>query len=101
MYKLDDSKPTTFDFEYDGKVYSVPARTSLPMSTFRAIRKAIADSSNPEETGFDEIMKLFDEYIPEVMESIDMGQAMELFRAYSSLDTGEGASLGESSVSSN
>lgn len=95
MYKLENSTAKTFDFEYEGKTYSVPARTSLPMSTFRAIRKAIADSDNPEETGFDEIMKLFDEYIPEVMERIDMGQALELFKAYSSMDDGEGATLGE------
>ena len=97
MYKLEGSKAKTFDFEYDGKTYSVPSRESLPMSTFRAIRKAIAESDSPEETGFDEIMKLFDEYIPEVMENIDMGQALELFRAYSFMDDGEdSASLGKS-----
>ena len=94
MFKLEDSKAKTFDFEFDGKTYSVPSRDSLPMSTFRSIRKALAESGNSEEVLFDEIMKIFDEYIPEVMERIDLGQAMELFKAYSVED--DGASLGES-----
>ena len=94
MFKLEDSKAKTFDFEYEGKTYSVPSRNSLPMTKFREIRKALAESGNSEEVLFDEIMKIFDEYIPEVMERIDLGQAMELFKAYSIED--EGASLGES-----
>lgn len=94
MFKLDASTAKTFDFEYDGKTYSIPSRESLPMSTFRSIRKAIAESDNSDEALFDEIMKLFDEYVPEVMERIDLGQAMELFKAYSSED--DGASLGKS-----
>lgn len=94
MFKLEESKAKTFDFEYEGKTYSVPSRNSLPMSTFRAIRAALAESGGSEEVLFDEIMKIFDEYIPDVMERIDLGQAMELFKAYSVED--EGASLGES-----
>lgn len=94
MFKLEDSKAKTFEFEFDGKTYSVPSRESLPMSTFRAIRAALAESGGSEEVLFDEIMKIFDEYIPEVMERIDLGQAMELFKAYSVED--DGASLGES-----
>lgn len=94
MFKLEESKAKTFDFEFEGKTYSVPSRESLPFATFRAIRKAIAESDNPEETGFDEIMKLFDEYIPEVMEKIDFEQAARLFSAYSTMDEGE--SLGKS-----
>lgn len=94
MFKLESSKAKTFDFEFEGKTYSVPSRQSLPMSTFRGIRKAIADSDNSEETLFDEIMKLFDEYVPDVMARIDLGQAMVLFQAYSVDD--DGASLGES-----
>lgn len=93
MFVLEKKKPTVFEFEYDGKTYSVPARTSLPMSKFRAIRKAIVESDNPEETGFDEIMALFDEYIPEVMESISTEQAMELFSAYA--NGGDEPLLGE------
>ena len=94
MFKLDESKAKTFDFEFEGKTYSVPSRNSLPMRTVREIRKALSDSNNSEEALFDEIMKVFDEYIPEVMERIDLGQAMELFKAYSVEDDGE--SLGES-----
>ena len=98
MFKLDESKSKTFDFEYKGKVYSVPNRESLPMTTFRAIRKAISESDNSDEVLFDEIMNLFDEYVPEVMQSIDLSQAMELFKAYST--DGDGADLGKSSDSS-
>ena len=94
MFKLEDSRAKTFDFEFEGKTYSVPSRNSLPMTKFREIRKALSESGNSEEVLFDEIMKIFDEYIPEVMERIDLGQAMELFKAYSVED--EGASLGES-----
>ena len=94
MFKLESSKAKTFDFEYEGKTYSIPSRESLPMARFREIRAALADSDNSEEVLFDEIMRLFDEYVPDVMASIDLGQAMELFKAYSSDD--DGANLGES-----
>lgn len=94
MFKLEDSKAKTFDFEFEGKTYSVPSRDSLPMSTFRSIRKALAESGNSEEVLFDEIMKLFDEYAPDVMDRICLEQAMKLFQAYSLED--DGASLGES-----
>lgn len=94
MFKLDDSKAKSFEFEFEGKVYLIPSRTGLPMSTFRKIRKALAESDNSEEALFDEIMKVFDEYAPEVMDRIDLNQAMQLFRAYSVEDDGE--SLGES-----
>lgn len=94
MFKLGDSKAKSFDFEYGGKVYSIPSRDGLPMSTFRRIRKALAESDNSEETLFDEIMRVFDEYAPDVMERIDLNQAMQLFKAYSVED--DGVSLGES-----
>lgn len=98
MFKLDGSESRTFDFEFDGKSYSVPSRESLPLPKFRAIRRALAEADNAEEALFDEIMKLFDEHVPEVMERIDLGQAMALFKAYST--GGDEADLGESSASS-
>ena len=94
MFKLESKPKQDFKFEFEGEVYSIPSRSSLPMKRFREIRKAIQESDSPEETGFDEIMKIFDEHIPEVMERIDMAQAMELFRAYS--NGGDEASLGKS-----
>ena len=94
MFKLEKSKAKTFDFMFGGKKYSIPSRASLPMKRFREIRKALAEADYSEEVLFDEIMKLFDEYAPDVMERIDLGQAMELFKAYSSED--DDASLGES-----
>ena len=94
MFKLEKSGAKTFDFEFEGKKYSVPSRQSLPVSTFRSMRKAINESDNQEEALFDEVMKLFDKYVPAVMKKIDLSQAMELFKAYSTED--DGASLGKS-----
>lgn len=98
MYEVAKSTAKKFAFAYNGKAYEVPARGSLPIMTFRAIRKAMADAENSEEAFFDEVMKLFDEHAPEVMESIDLDQAMELFRAYAT--DGDEPTLGESSASS-
>ena len=94
MFKLEESAAKRFEFEFEGETYSIPSRQGLPMSTFRAIRKALAESDDAEEALFDEIMKVFDEYVPDVMAKIDLSQAMALFRAYSLGD--DGASLGES-----
>lgn len=94
MYELKNTERETFDFTYNGKTYSIPSRTSLPMPKFRKIRKAISESGNPEEVLFDEVMELFDEYAPDVMGQIDLGQAMELFQAYA--NGGDEPSLGES-----
>lgn len=93
MFKLEESKAKTFEFEYRGETYSIPSVDGLPLKVYRKIRKAISESDNPEEAMFDEIMGLFDEYIPDVMDVIDFEEAKTLFIAYSS---GDGASLGES-----
>ena len=93
MFKL-DSRPENFEFEYDGEVYSIPSRLGLPMARFRKIQKAITNADDKEEALFDEIMVLFEEYAPGLMDKLSLGQAMELFKAYSSDD--DGASLGES-----
>lgn len=98
MYVLDSKGQEPFNFEFDGETYSIPSRQGLPMPVFRSIQKAISKADDKEEALFDEIMKVFDAYIPEVMEKITLGQAMELFKAYSMMD--DGASLGESSASS-
>lgn len=94
MFKLEKSTAKSFEFEFEGETYSIPSRESLPMARFREIRAALAGSDNSEETLFDEIMRLFDEYVPDVMARIDLGQAMKLFQAYSVDD--DGANLGES-----
>lgn len=94
MYELKKSGGEAFQFSYEGKTYEIPSRTSLSMAKFRKIRKAIAESKNPEETAFDEVMEIFDEYAPDVMGTIDLGQAMSLFKAYA--NGGEEPSLGES-----
>ena len=96
MFKLEDSKQDDFMFEFEGKTYSIPSRNSLPLSTFKAMRKAINAAKDPEEAVFDEVMKLFDEYAPEVTKKITLAQAMELFKAYANDETDDEASLGES-----
>lgn len=94
MFELQSTERDSFEFSYEGKTYTVPARTSLPMPIFRKIRKAISESNNPEEALFDEVMELFDQYAPEVMSKIDLGQAMALFQAYA--NGGDEPKLGES-----
>ena len=95
MFKLDSGKSKVFEFEFEGETYSVPSRLGLPMARFRRMRKALATAEDKDEALFDEIMAVFDEHVPEVMERITLEQAMSLFRAYSLGDDGE-ASLGES-----
>lgn len=82
MFKLEESKPELFEFEYKGKTYGVPAIDSLPFCTFMRIRKKLSSAEDAGELGFDEIMSLFEQYVPEVMEEINMKQAKELFMAY-------------------
>ena len=93
MFKLESNEQKVFEFEFDGKTYSIPSRLGLPMARFRKIQKAITQADDKEEALFDEIMAVFDEYAPGIMEQLTLGQAMELFKAYSSDDD---TSLGES-----
>lgn len=64
------------------------------MPRFRKIQKAISKADDKEEALFDEIMAIFDEYAPGIMERLSLGQAMELFKAYSADEND--ATLGES-----
>ena len=82
MFKLEESKPDLFEFEYKGKTYGIPAIDSLPFSTFMRIRKKLSSAEDAGELGFDEIMALFEQYVPEVMDDINLTQAKELFMAY-------------------
>jgi hypothetical protein len=95
MFKLDSDNSNAFEFEFEGETYSVPSRLGLPMARFRRMRKALASAEDKNEALFDEVMAVFDEYVPEVMERITLEQAMSLFRAYS-LGEDEEVSLGES-----
>lgn len=92
VYKLQAREPQMFEFEYKGNVYKVPAIDSLRFATFMRIRRALQDADSPEEVGFDEVMEIFDAYIPDVMSEMLMDEAKELFIAYSS----NGTSMGES-----
>lgn len=92
MFKLEEVKPELFEFEYKGNKYGIPTIDSLPFSTFMRIRKKMGESDDAGESGFDEIMGLFEQYAPEVMEDINLTQAKELFIAYSASGS---ANLGE------
>lgn len=92
MFKLEEAKPELFEFEYKGKKHGIPAIDSLPFSTFMRIREKLSDSDNAGELGFDEIMNLFNQYVPDVMDEINITQAKELFIAYAGSGS---ASLGE------
>lgn len=94
MFKLESGDAQSFEFEFEGKKYTIPSRLGLPMKRFRKIQKAISQSDDKEETLFDEIMGVFDEYAPDVMDKLTLGQAMELFTAYSTDE--DAPSLGES-----
>ena len=98
MYKIEKSEAKHFEFEIDGKAYSVPRRESLPFKTFRGIQKRIKDAADPAEEGVNAIFDLFDEFAPGALDSIDFEQALKLENAYSTGDEGE--TLGESSTSS-
>ena len=88
MFELADRKPELWEFTYKGRKYGIPTIDSLPFATFMRIRKKMSESGNTSdigELGFDEIMGLFEKYIPKVMESITLEQAKELFVAYVSI----------------
>lgn len=98
MYTIEKSEAKQFEFEIDGKAYSVPRRESLPFPTFRKIRKRIQEADDPAEEGVNAIFDLFDEFAPGALDSLDFEQALNLVNAYSTGDEGE--TLGESSTSS-
>ena len=99
MFILEESAPRLWEFEFGGEVYGIPAVDSLPLSTYRRIRRAIGEAGDKaDDAFFDEVMRLFDEYAPEVVDKLDLEQAKALFVAYSTND--DGAGLGESSASS-
>lgn len=98
MYRIEKSEAKRFEFEIDGKEYSVPRRESLPFPKFREIQKRIKDADDPAEEGVNAIFDLFDEFAPGALDSLDFEQALNLINAYSTGDEGE--TLGESSTSS-
>lgn len=98
MYKVDTTESSGFEFEVDGQVYSVPRRESLPMPTFRKIRKRIAGAENKAEEAIDAMFDLFEEYAPGALDNLTFEQALKLVNAYTG--DGDGEPLGESSTSS-
>lgn len=99
MYSISTGEARRFEFEVDGKAYSVPHRESLPMPKFREIRKRIDGAENKAEEAIDTMFDLFDEYAPGALDSLTFEQAIQLVNAYTTGADG-GDSLGESSTSS-
>lgn len=100
MYKVETSEAAQFEFEIDGKAYSIPRRESLPMPVFRKMRKRISEAENQAEEAINAIFDLFDEFAPGALDSLTFEQALKLSNAYTSDKDDEGDSLGESSTSS-
>ena len=98
MYTVEKGKAPVFEFEVDGKAYAIPARESLPMPTFRKIRKRIQDADNKAEEAIDAMFDLIEEFAPGAMDSLTFEQALKLVNAYT--HDGEEPTLGESSTSS-
>ena len=95
MYVVKESDAPEFQFESNGVVYSVPRRESLPVPTFRKMRKRISEAENQEEEAIDAILDLFEEFAPGSLDGMTFAQAVELITAY----TGDN-DLGESLPSS-
>jgi len=98
MYKVEKVKDP-FEFESDGKVYSVPQISDLPLKRFKKIQKTVrdADENMREEVAVDAVLEVFDEFAPGSTDNLTYMQAAKLVSAYAN---GGEESLGESSPSS-
>lgn len=99
MYKVETSEAAQFEFEIDGKAYSIPRRESLPMPVFRKMRKRISEAEDQAEEAINAVFDLFDEFAPGALDSLTFEQAISLASAYTNGES-EGDTLGESSTSS-
>lgn len=97
MYVVKETQAREFTFKIGDMVYSIPHRESLPVPTFRELRRRISDAENQEEEAIDAIFDLFEEFAPGSISCLTFEQAIGLIKAYSSDDDGD---LGESSPSS-
>lgn len=98
MYEVEKSEAPKFEFKIGRKVYKIPRRESLPVPKFREIRKRIKNADNQAEEAIDAMFDLFEEYAPGALDSMTFEGALKLINAYT--NEGEGATLGESSTSS-
>lgn len=84
--------PATFDFTHEGKTYTIPAFTSLPMGALRRARKA--------KDEIDQIFTILEMTVGEDSKAIDAIDTMSpaVFEEFVKAWT-QGANVGESSSS--
>lgn len=83
MYKVENSAEL-FEFEVDGKQYSIPTLTNLPMKKFREIQRRIRGAKDglKEEEAVYSLLDVFDELAPGSTDSLTYIQAAKLVKEY-------------------
>lgn len=97
MFTIDTAEKHVFEFSFEGEVYSLPARESLGIKWMRELKKRFDAAEDKQEEAVWAMLDLIEEYVPEVFDKLTFEQALQLVTAYT---TDEGASMGESSPSS-
>ena len=94
MYKV-EKNTEAFEFEVDGKEYSVPTMQNLPLKAFREIQAKVrnAQDGTTEETAVYAMLDMFEELAPGCTETLTFSQALDLMKAYTDYN---GEDLGKS-----
>ena len=90
MYKVDTSVET-FEFDVDGKEYSIPTMQNLPLKVFREIQSKVrgANDGMTEETAVYALLDTFETLAPGCTETLSFAQAVDLMKAYTTYKGGE------------
>lgn len=104
MFKVEPVKAPPFEFQTpDGGTYALPAFSSLPVPVLEEFERSIAERPT-HRTIFDPFAQAFidllREHAPEVADKLAAEQVVALTRAYFEDARGSGATVGESSGSS-
>ncbi len=84
MYVVPPNKRQTFDFEIEGKQYSVPYMKHMPLNKMLAYNKRIkhmkADAQGDEYIAF--VADIFNEHAPGAIDNLSVEQFSDLMKAY-------------------
>lgn len=84
-YIIKADAPEKFEFEYDGKTYSVPYLKYAPypvISKYNADIKKAKTASEQADALIDLCSKQFEKHAPGVLKNLSMEQATDMFNAY-------------------
>ena len=84
-YIIKADKPESFEFEYDGKQYSVPYLRYAPypvVAKYNAAVKKVKTASEQADALIDLCSGQFEKHAPGVLKNLSMEQATEMFNAY-------------------